>query len=176
MKVYNKEILYGLYDDEVPLLKAVSSAQKSHLDIWDVFSPFPVHGLDPILGLEESRLHQAGFVFGMTGTATALGFMSWAFLKDWPIIFGNKPYWPLPSFIPVTFELTVLFASIGMVVTFYTICGMGPGVKNPTLHDRITDDKFCIAFDVSGATAAEVEKYQAFFAKTGASDVTTKRI
>jgi hypothetical protein len=41
-----------------------------------------------------------------------------------------------------------------MTVTFYTICGMGPGIKNPTLHDRITDDKFCIAFDVTGASSA----------------------
>ncbi len=176
MKFYNKEILFGLYNDETELLSAVKNANKSHIDIWDVFSPFPVHGLDPLLGLAESRLHRAGFWYGLTGMATALGFMSWAFYKDWPIIFGNKPYWPVPAFIPVTFELTVLFASIGMVVTFYTICGMGPGITNPTLDDRITDDKFCIAFDVSGASSSEVEKIKGFFSNTGAAEVNTKRI
>jgi len=138
----NKNVIFGLYDDEQDLLSAVKTAKEEHLEIMDVFSPFPVHGLDPIMGLKESRLHIVGFIFGLIGTITAFGFMSWALASDWPIIYGGKPYWPVPSFIPVTFELTVLFASIGMVVTFYTVCGMGPGISNPTLHDRITDDKF----------------------------------
>ncbi len=176
MKVYNKDILFGLYDDETDLLKAVKQANKQHLDIWDVFTPFPVHGLDPLLGLEESRLHIAGFVYGLTGTATAFGFMTWVFTKNWPIIFGGKPYWSVPAFIPVTFELTVLFAAIGMVVTFYTICGLGPGVTNPTLHDRITDDKFCIAFDTNGLSQDEISGLKGFFTNTGASEISTKSI
>ncbi len=176
MKVYNKEILFGLYNDETDLMQAIKVAKKDHLDIWDVFTPFPVHGLDPLLGLEESRLHQAGFIYGITGTLTAFLFMTWAFVKDWPIIFGNKPYWAAPAFIPVTFELTVLFAAIGMTVTFYTICGMGPGVSNPILHDRITDDKFCMAFDVSGASMTEIDSYKSFLSKTGASEVSSKNI
>ena len=176
MKTYNKEILFGLYNDETDLLKAVSNAQKKHLSVWDVFSPFPVHGLDPILGLSESRLHQAGFIYGMTGTLTAFLFMTWAFVRDWPIIFGNKPFWAVPAWIPVTFELTVLFAAIGMTVTFYTICGMGFSVTNPTLDDRITDDKFCVAFDVSGASNTEINSFKEFFSTTGASEVKQKHI
>ena len=105
----HKEVLFGLYDDEVDLLKAVQQAKDDHLDIMDVYSPFPVHGLDPILGLEESRLHIAGFIYGAIGTLTAFLFMTWVFTRDWPIIFGGKPYWSVPAFIPITFELTVLF-------------------------------------------------------------------
>ncbi len=176
MKVLNKNILYGLYNDETELLAAVKAAKNAHLDIWDVFTPFPVHGLDPLLGLAESRLHQAGFVFGLTGTMTAFGFMTWATTRDWPTIFGGKPHWPVPSYIPVTFELTVLFAAIGMVVSFYTVCGMGPGVKNPTLDDRISDDKFCIAFDVSSFEDGEKSNLEAFFKNTGAAEVHTKSI
>jgi hypothetical protein len=176
MKFYNKEILYGLYNDEEDLISAVRKAKKAHLDIWDVFSPFPVHGLDPVLGLSESRLHRAGFWYGFTGTCTAFFFMTWAFVKDWPIIFGNKPYWAVPAWIPVTFELTVLFAAVGMTVTFYTICGMGPGVKNPTLDDRITDDKFCIAFDVTGASSSEIESFKSFLSGSGAGEISKKLI
>ena len=167
----HKEVIYGLYDDETDLLKAVKYANKEHLDIMDVFSPFPVHGLDPLLGLEESRLHIAGFVYGAIGTLTAFLGMTWIFTKDWPIIFGGKPYWSVPAFIPITFETTVLFASIGMVVSFYTVCGMGPGVSNPTLDDRITDDKFCIAFDGAHTSSSSAE---AFFKATGASEVSSK--
>jgi hypothetical protein len=171
-----KEVLYGLYDDETELLDAVRQANADHLEIGEVYSPFPVHGLDPLLGLSESRLHIAGFVFGAIGTLTAFLFMTWVFTRDWPIIFGGKPYFSAPAFIPITFELTVLFASIGMVVSFYTVCGLGPGVTNPTLDDRITDDKFCLAFETNGYSNEEINKLQSFFSKTGASEVNNKVI
>ena len=169
----NKEVLFGLYDDEEVLLKAVKEARSRHLDIMDVYSPFPVHGLDPVLGLSESRLHQAGFVYGAIGTLTAFLFMTWVFTRDWPIIFGGKPYWSVPAFIPITFELTVLFASIGMVVTYYAINGQGPGVNNPVLDDRITDDKFCIAFDKS---EVDTGKAESFFKSSGAAEFHSKTI
>lgn len=171
-----KEVLYGLYDDEEILLEAVKKAKADHLEIMDVYSPFPVHGLDPILGLSESRLHIAGFVFGAIGTLTAFLFMTWVFTRDWPIIFGGKPYWSIPAFIPITFELTVLFSAIGMVVSFYVVNGMGPGISNPTLDDRITDDKFCIAFNTNDASSEEVNKLKNFFSATGASEVSEKTI
>jgi len=172
----SKKVLFGLYDDEQDLMSAVRKANEKHLEIMDVYSPFPVHGLDPILGLKESRLHIVGFIFGALGTLTAFGFMTWALASDWPIIYGGKPYWPVPSFIPITFELTVLFASIGMVVTFYTICGMGPGVSNPVLHDRITDDKFCIAFNVSNTDDTHNSELESYFQETGATLVETKEL
>lgn len=170
----NTTILYGLYDDETQLLDAVDKANKEHLDIMDVFTPFPVHGLDPKLGLQESRLHIAGFIYGLLGSTFGFSFMTWVFTRDWPIIFGGKPYWSVPSFIPITFELTVLSAAVGMTVTFYTICGLGPGVKEKNIHDRITDDKFCIAFDIEGKSDELVSKLRNFFANTGASLVDTK--
>ncbi|MEM9918949.1 MAG: DUF3341 domain-containing protein [Bacteroidota bacterium] len=169
-----KKVLYGLYNDEEDLMAAIKKAKAAHLDIMDVYSPFPIHGLDPLLGLSESRLHIAGFVYGALGTLTAFGVMTWVFTRDWPIIFGGKPYWSVPAFIPITFELTVLFAAIGMVVSFYIVCGLGPGVTNETLDDRITDDKFCLAFDTNGASNDEVGKLQSFLKSTGAEEVNTK--
>lgn len=176
MKQQHKEIVFGLYNDEEVLMKAIKEANSRHLDIMDVFTPFPVHGLDKVMHLEESRLHIAGFVFGSLGTLTAFLGMTWIFTRDWPIIFGGKPYWSVPSFIPITFELTVLFAAIGMVVSFYTVCGLGPGVSNAVLDDRITDDKFCIAFDAAGCSDEEREKFRSFLSQTGAEEVHTKTI
>ena len=173
MRELNKKVLYGLYDDEEQLLDAIREANADHMDIWDVFTPFPVHGLDPLLGLSESRLHIGGFIFGLIGTLTAFLGMTWIFTRDWPTIFGGKPYWSVPAFIPITFELTVLFASIGMVVTFYIINGQGPGVKNPILHPAITDDKFCLAFDT---TDADGSSFKTFLEKTGASFIEEKTI
>ncbi len=167
----NKEVIYGLYNDETELLSAVRQANNQHLEIMDVFTPFPVHGLDPLLHLSESRLHQGGFVYGMLGLLTAFLGMTWIFTKDWPIMIGGKPYWSVPAFIPITFEMTVLFASWGMVITFYIICGMGPGITNKVLDDRITDDKFCIAFNKS---SADVNRVNEFFRSTGAAEVNSK--
>lgn len=169
----NKDIIFGLYNDEEELLRAVKQARTDHLEIMDVYTPFPVHGLDPLLGLSESRLHIAGFVYGMLGTLTAFLGMTWIFTKDWPIIFGGKPYWSFPAFIPIIFELTVLFAAIGMTVSFYIVNGLGPGVVNPTIDLRITDDKFCIAFDRSEVDADQVES---FLKSSGAAEIHSKTI
>lgn len=169
----NTSVIYGLYDDETDLLSAVKEANSKHLQILDVYSPFPVHGLDPLLGLSESRLHIGGFIYGLLGTATAFFGMTWIFTKDWPNIFGGKPYFSFPAFVPILFELTVLFAAIGMTVTFYVVNGLGPGVENVYLDDRITDDKFCIAFDEHSVSADDAES---FFGSTGASEVNRKVI
>lgn len=166
-----KDIIFGLYGDEQDLLKAVKAAKEKNLEIYDVYSPFPVHGLDPLLGLKESRLHIAGFFYGLTGTLIAFLGMTWIFTKDWPVIFGGKPYWSVPAFIPITFELTVLIAAIGMTVSFFVVSGLGPGVKNEVLHDRITDDKFCLAFEKSEADAREVQN---LFKETAAEEVHEK--
>jgi len=176
MDQVQKEVLYGLYDDEEVLLKAISRARESHMTIMDVFTPFPVHGLEHAMGLSESRLHISGFVYGAIGALTAFLFMTWVFTRDWPIIFGGKPYWSVPAFIPITFEVTVLFAAVGMVVTFYTICGMWPGVKPAVLDERITDDKFCLAFDATHSTEEERSAMEGFLSRSGASEVHTKNV
>ena len=174
MAAESKKVLYGLYNDEEDLKGAVKTANAAHLDIMDVFTPFPVHGLDPILGLKESRLHILGFIYGAVGATFGFLAMTWIFTSDWPIVFGGKPFWSVPAFIPITFEMTVLFAAWGMTITFYTVCGMWPGVKAKTLDNRITDDKFCIAFDVTGAPDSDVKNLQGFFTNTGASEVNVK--
>lgn len=173
MRKYNVDLVYGIYNDEEKLLQAVRKAKSQHLDIFDVYTPFPVHGMEKALGLSESRLHIAGFVYGALGTLTAFLGMTWIFTKDWPIIFGGKPYWSVPAFIPITFELTVLFAAWGMTITFYTICGLWPGVKNPQIDLRTTDDKFCLAFDT---TAVSESVAKSLLSESGAEEINTKTI
>lgn len=176
MAAQSKKVLYGLYNDEEELKGAIKTANAQHLSIMDVFTPFPVHGLDPILGLKESRLHIMGFIYGSIGALFAFLAMTWIFTSDWPIVFGGKPYWSVPAFIPIVFENTVLYSAWGMTITFYTICGMWPGVKAKTLDNRITDDKFCLAFDVTDSNDGEVKDLQGFFTKTGAAEVNVKTL
>jgi Protein of unknown function (DUF3341) len=142
-----KKFVVATFDDEKVLFPAVKNVRKAGLKIHDVYTPFPVHGLDHAMGLRETSIHTAGFIYGITGTSVALGFMSWVFTKDWPINFGGKPFWSIPAFIPITFELTVLFAAVGMVLTFCYLCQLAPMVKKHHFHLRATDDLFVMVIE-----------------------------
>lgn len=144
-----KKYAIACYDDEATLFPAVRKVRHSGYKLHDVYTPFAVHGLDQELGLKETDLHIAGFIFGLLGTATALGFMTWIFTTDWPINYGGKPYFSLPAFIPITFELTVLFSAVGMVMTYCYLNQIMPGVKKHLFHPRQTDDYFVIAVEVT---------------------------
>lgn len=148
-----KKFAVACYDDEATLFPAVEKVRNSGYKLHDVYTPFPVHGLDGAMGLKESDLHIAGFCYGLTGTATALGFMSWIFTKDWPINYGGKPFLSLPAFIPITFELTVLFAAVGMVLTYCYLNQIMPGVKKHVFHPRQSDDLFVVVVEITDSAA-----------------------
>ncbi len=161
-----KKFAVACYDDEAVLFPAVDKVRKSGYKLHDVYTPFPVHGLDVALGQKETDLHIAGFCYGITGTATALGFMSWIFTKDWSINYGGKPFFALPAFIPITFELTVLFAAVGMVLTYCYLNQIMPGVKKHVFHPRQSDDYFVIVMEITDP-ASELEIVD-FLKTTGA--------
>lgn len=138
--------LIGSYDDEEVLLKATKKIRQAGYQMHEIFTPFPVHGLDHAMGLQETRLHTAGFVIGACGALFAFICMSLISAIDWPIIVGGKPYFTLPTYIPITFEVTVLSASIGMVVIFYIRNGFSIFRDTEVVDPRSTDDRFVMAF------------------------------
>jgi hypothetical protein len=168
-----KNFVVGVFDDEAVLFPAVKKVRAAGYKIHDVYTPFPVHGLDHAMGLRETSLHTAGFIYGITGTTTALSFMSWVFTTDWPMNIGGKPHFPLPAFIPITFELTVLFSAVGMVLTFCYLCQLAPFVKKHVFHPRQTDDKFVMAIEITGkSSAADVKN---FLASVGAQEINEQK-
>ena len=100
------KFVVGLCDHEEVYLHAIEHIRAKGIEIYDSLTPFPVHGLEDALGYKESRLHTAGFFFGMTGTTLALVFMSWVMTTNYPINVGGKPMWPLPSFSANTLSFT----------------------------------------------------------------------
>src|SRR6188474_2317070 len=164
-----KKFVVGCFYDEQVLFPAVKAVRKEGYKIHDVYTPFPIHGLDTAMGLRDTSLHTAGFIYGITGTTTALTFMSWVFTKDWPLNIGGKPHFPLPAFIPITFELTVLFSAVGMVLTFCYLCNLAPFVKKDHFNLRSTDDIFLMALACTDKTN-ETEVIS-FLQSIGAKDV-----
>lgn len=164
-----KRFVVACFNDEAVLFPAVKKVRNAGYKIQDVYTPFAVHGLDHALGMRETSLHTAGFIYGITGTTTALTCMSWIFTRDWPLNIGGKPNLPLPAFIPITFELTVLFASIGMVMTFCYLCQLAPFVKRHHFHPRATDDYFVMAIECTDKT--NVDDLKGFLQSAGAIEV-----
>ncbi|MEO7801875.1 MAG: DUF3341 domain-containing protein [Ginsengibacter sp.] len=142
-----KKFVVGCFDDEKVLFPAIKNVRRAGYKIHDVYTPFPVHGLDHAVGIRETSLHTAGFIYGISGTATALTFMGWVFTKDWPLNIGGKPHFPLPAFIPIIFETTVLFSAVGMVLTFCYLCQLSPFLKRHHFHPRATDDLFVVVLE-----------------------------
>src|SRR4051794_5250565 len=168
-----KKFVVGCFDEETTLFAAVKNVRKSGYKIHDVYTPFAIHGLDKAMGLRDTSLHTAGFIYGITGTSTALGFITWIFTTDWPLNIGGKPHFSLPAWIPITFELTVLFSSIGMVMTFCYLCQLAPFVKKDHFNLRSTDDLFVMVLECTDKTN-ENEAVN-FLQSIGAKDVKIDR-
>jgi hypothetical protein len=164
-----KKFVVGCFDEENVLFAAVKKVRLAGYKIHDVYTPFPIHGLDHALGLRETSLHTAGFIYGITGTTIALGGMSWVFVSDWPLNIGGKPHFPFPAFIPITFEATVLLSAVGMIITFCYLCQMAPFVKKHHFHPRATDDLFVMVIECTPKT--NVEDLQNFLSNAGAIEV-----
>ena len=164
-----KRFVVGNFDDEAVLFPAVKKVRLAGYKIHDVYTPMPIHGLDVAMGLRDTSLHTAGFIYGITGTATALSGISYALVYDWPLNFGGKPYFALPAWIPIIFELTVLFSAVGMVLTFCYLCQMAPFVRKHHFNLRSTDDQFAMVIECTDKT--NVGDLQDFLKSIGAFDV-----
>lgn len=164
-----KKFIVGSFDDEDVLFPAVKKVRKAGYKIQDVYTPFPIHGLDKELGMRDTSLHTAGFIYALTGLTTALGFISWILTKDWVQNYGGKPHFSLAAWIPIMFELTVLFSGVGMTLTFCYLCQLAPFVKKHHFHPRATDDLFVMAIECTSNT--NVEEAKNFLAAAGAREV-----
>ena len=170
----NKTLVTGYYEDPDVMVNAVKNMMASDIKIMDILTPFPIHGLDELIRLKKSRLPTIGFIFGLIGAAVAFGFQTWVFTVDYPLVIGGKPYFSVPSFIPVTFEMTILFAAFAMVFAFLIRSKLGFGSKNRIYDKKITDDHFVILTETgSEGTMEDIEKARKIFIDTGALDIKT---
>ena len=140
------KIFHVMYDDDDVLMAAAKDLVGQGVRVKDVFSPFPVHGIDPVIGIKRTRLAICSFMFAMTGTSLALLGMWYFMISDWPMNIGGKPSFSLIenvlAFIPVTFEFSVLCGAHGIAITYLLRNGTLPGMPATNPDPRTTDDKF----------------------------------
>ncbi len=150
----SNKVIYALYDDDDVLLEAVKSVREANHNIEEVFTPFPVHGLEKAMGLKDTRIAITSFIYGLIGLGFSYWMMNFMMIEDWPQNIGGKPSFSyienMPAFVPIMFELTVFFAAHLMVITFYMRSKIGPFVEASNPDPRTTDDKFLMEVSVTG--------------------------
>jgi len=170
----NKNTLYGIFDDEETLLSSVKEIRSNNIEIEEVFSPFPIHGLDKALGFKETRMAIMAFIYGCIGLSLGALMIYFIMIVDWPQNIGGKPNWTfyhnMPAFVPILFECTVLFAGHLMSITYLIRCGLFPGSKSNSPDVRTTDDKFLMVINADGDTSFVKE----ILTKTGATEINEK--
>ncbi|MCX8482178.1 MAG: DUF3341 domain-containing protein [Crocinitomicaceae bacterium] len=147
------KIIYAMYDDDDVLKDGAKKLVAKGIKVAEVFSPFPIHGIDPIIGVKNTRLGIMAFIYGLTGLMLATLGMRFFMITDWPMNIGGKPNESyldnMLAFIPVTFEFTVLCAAHGMALTYFLRNKTLPGLPASNPDPRTTDDKFVMELRLS---------------------------
>ena len=167
----SSKVIQVMYNDDDILLSAVKETRAADHHIEEVYSPFPVHGLDKAMGLAPTRIAIASFMYGVLGLSFAIWLTSYTMIDDWPQNIGGKPSFTwganMPAFVPVMFEMTVFFAAHLMVITFYMRSKLWPFKKAENPDPRTTDDKFVMEVALEG----DEQEMISFFEKTGSIEI-----
>lgn len=140
------KVIHAIYTDDDVLMSAVKRVKAEKYHIEEIFTPFPVHGLDKAMGLAPTRLAITSFIYGCLGLVVSIVMMNYIMIEDWPQDIGGKPSFSyienMPAFVPIMFELTVFFAAHLMVITFYLRSKLWPFKNAENPDPRTTDDHF----------------------------------
>jgi hypothetical protein len=165
------KVIHAIYTDDDVLMSAVKKVKAERYHIEEIYTPFPVHGLDKAMGLEPTRIAITAFMYGLVGLTVAIVMMNFIMIEDWPQNIGGKPSFSyienMPAFVPIMFELTVFFAAHLMVSTFYLRSRMWPFKKAENPDPRTTDDHFLMEIAVHG----NEKELESLLKETGAVEI-----
>ena len=174
-------VIYAMYDDDDVTKEACQKLVDNGVHVADVFSPFPIHGIDPIIGVKHTRLGIAAFFYGITGLLLALWASRYFMVDDWAgINIGGKPNFSLlenlPAFVPILFEFTVLCAAHGMALTYFLRNKTLPGMPARNPDPRTTDDRFVVEIRLEENTKFSSDELTAMVKETGIVEIDEKII
>src|SRR5512146_2392206 len=166
----SRRLFVGVFEREDDTLAAVQASRRLGFKVADVYAPYAVHGLEEAMGLPPSRLPWIVFLLGLSGAAFKVWFEFWTTAQDWPLNVGGKPFNSFPAFVPVTFEVMVLFAAVAAVLAFFAVCRLYPGKRSVMPAEGLTDDRFAVVLEQSDSTF-DVTEVSAMFYNLGAISV-----
>jgi hypothetical protein len=175
-----ERVFYAMYDDDDILKDGAKHLVSKGVKVSEVFSPFPIHGIDPIIGIKNTRLGIMAFVYGLTGLLLATIGMRYFMVVDWPMNIGGKPNFSymdnILAFIPITFEFTVLCAAHGMAITYMLRNRTLPGIAPQNPDPRTTDDRFVMEIRLSENTKFSADDLQNMLKETGIVELDQKEL
>ena len=139
------KILVATFPHVDDLLRAVRKARRELFRVYDVFAPFPIHGLDDAMGIRRTKLPYVSLIAALTGLATAVTLQFYTNVLDWPLNVGGKPDNSTLAFVPIAFEMTVLACGLATVAAFLLRSRLFPGAAPALAAPGVTDDRFAIA-------------------------------
>lgn len=174
------KVFYAMYDDDDVLKKGAKKLVAKGVKVAEVFSPMPVHGIDPIIGVKNTRLGIMAFIYGLTGLCLGTLGMYYIMIVDWPMNVGGKPNETylenMLAFIPVTFEFTVLCAAHGMALTYFLRNKTLPGMPSSNPDPRTTDNMFVMEVRLSENSQYSQEELQQMISESGIVELDEREI
>lgn len=118
----------GIFLTEDSAVNAARKVREAGYKKFEALSPYPIHAMEEACGIKRSAIPYVTFVAGAVGLLAALALTYYTSVIDWPINIGGKPLFSLPAFVPIMFELTVLFAALSSVGAFFIFveCHLNP--------------------------------------------------
>lgn len=163
----------GIFDDEGKFISTIRMLKEQKLEIFDVFTPYPVHEVFHLLK-RKSRLPTAAYFFGLFGIVATLGFLYFSSVINWPLVYGGKPFNSFPSFIVVTIVVTILTVTLASLALFSARSKLFPGRDNTIFDLRATDDKFVIVVDTNSPDMSVAGRAGSIMNEQGATEVIDK--
>lgn len=165
----NQGGMAAIFLDEQKTVAAAIRCRESGLKKFDAISPYPIHAMEEAIGIKRSPLPYVAFVGGLVGMVVGLAFTIWTSAYDWPINVGGKPFVSLPAFIPIVFELTILFSALSSLSAFAWFCRL-PKIDPPMIDPDLSSHKFAI-YVPSDDHGYDANKLEQMFKELGAVEV-----
>ncbi len=159
----------GIWLDEAGVLKAAKKTRDMGFKKFDAITPYPVHGMEEACGLKRSFIPYVAFVAGLIGCSFGMFAQYWTSAVNWPINVAGKPFFSAPAFIPITFEMTILFAALSSVSVLLIVAKL-PKVDPPIIDKDLTCHKFAIYIPVDDV-GYDVAKIEQMFRDHGAHEI-----
>src|SRR6201993_3337493 len=152
--------IVGEFTNAAGVLHAAEKVRDAGFRRWDVFTPFPVHGMDKAMGLKNSRVGWFSFLGGVTGYTTGMLMIWWMNAVDYPIIIGGKPMFSPFAAFPPSYELTILFGAFGSLGGMLLLNRL-PRLHLPLLKNKrfslVTHDRFFVVIECDDPRYSENE-------------------
>ena len=167
------KVIYAMYDDDDTTKDAAKLLVGKGVHVSEVYSPFPIHGMDDAMGLKRSKLGYVIGAMGLTGALFGFGLQTWIHSIEYPMNISGKPFFAYPAYAIITFELMVLFSAFGAVFGMMYFNRI-PRFHHPVFYSdkfsRVTSDAFYVSIEISDPKYNE-EEVKSFLKQIGGTEI-----